>query len=25
VWWHFLVEKFKPYVEAGEHLKSKNQ
>jgi hypothetical protein len=25
VWWHFLVERFKPYVEAGEHLKSKNQ
>lgn len=20
VWWHFLVEQFKPYVEAGKHL-----
>jgi uncharacterized protein YndB with AHSA1/START domain len=23
VWWHFLVEQFKPYVESGEHLRRK--
>jgi hypothetical protein len=21
VWWHFLVEQFKPYVESGAHLR----
>ncbi len=22
VWWHFLVERFKPFVESGRHLRS---
>lgn len=25
VWWHFLVERFKPYIESGRHLRQKER